>query len=82
MEIVAIALVPAWRVWLWLYESALTDAALSTAQGLLQHQASRTAKGLVLADLYSNWRCAHQNSNPKDLVDDMYRVLNATHCDV
>lgn len=64
------------------YESPMTDAAISTALGLLQHPASRTSKALVRADLYSNWRCARRGSNPRDLVDDMYHVLNAAYCDV
>jgi hypothetical protein len=64
------------------YETPLSDAAISTALGLLQHPASRTAKSLVRADLYSNWRCARRGSNPRDLVDDMYHVLNANYCDV
>jgi len=42
----------------------------------------RLARGLVRADLYYNWRCAHRNSNPKDLLDDMFHVLNAIYCDV
>jgi hypothetical protein len=32
--------------------------------------------------LYYNWRCANRGSNPKDLFDDMYHVLNAIYCDV
>ena len=64
------------------YGSSVTDAAISTAQGLIQHPASRTAKALVRADLYSNWRCAHRGSIPRDLMDDMYHVLNAAYCDV
>jgi hypothetical protein len=61
-----------------IFESPSTDAAL----GLLQHPASRIAKALVRADLYSNWRCAQRGSNPRDLIDDMYHVLNATYTDV
>ncbi|MGA9061987.1 MAG: hypothetical protein WB341_10015, partial [Terracidiphilus sp.] len=64
------------------YESPVRVAAISTAQGLIQHPASRTAKALVRADLYSNWRCARRGSNPRDLMDDMYHVLNAAYCDV
>jgi hypothetical protein len=65
-----------------IYESSDINAAISTAQGLLGHPASRIAKALVRADLYSNWRCAHRRSNKKDLVDDMYHVLNAAYCNV
>jgi hypothetical protein len=64
------------------FESSDTRAAITTAQGLLRHPASRIAKALVRADLYSNWRCAHRGSNKKDLVDDMYHVLNAAYCHV
>ena len=42
------------------YESSDIGVAISTAQGLLEHPASRVAKALVRADLYSNWRCAHR----------------------
>jgi hypothetical protein len=65
-----------------IYESSDIGAAISTAQGLLGQPASRIAKALVRADLYSNWRCAHRGSNKKDLVDDMYHVLNAAYCNV
>ena len=34
------------------------------------------------AEVYYNWRCAHRGSNPSDLLDDMYHVLNAAYCDV
>jgi rRNA-processing protein FCF1 len=54
----------------------------SSAPALLALPSYRVARGLVRADLYSNWRCAHRNSNPRDLVDDMYHVLNASYCDV
>jgi hypothetical protein len=64
------------------YESPMMDAAISTAQGLLQHPASRTAKALVRADLYLHWRCARRGSNPRDLPNDVYHVLNAAYCDV
>ncbi len=43
---------------------------------------NRMARGVVRADLYYNWRCANRNSNPSDLVDDMYHVLNSVYCDV
>jgi hypothetical protein len=65
-----------------IYESQDAYAAISTALGLLQHPASRMAKAVVRADLYSNWRCANRGSNPRDLIDDMYHVLNAAYCDV
>lgn len=42
----------------------------------------RVSKGLICADLYYNWRCAHRGSNPRDLTDDMYHVLNASYCDL
>lgn len=64
------------------FESTKEDAAYSTALELLQHPASRMAKALVRFDLYSAWRCAHRGSNPSDLLDDMYHVLNAAYCDV
>lgn len=32
--------------------------------------------------LFSNWRCANTDSVPRDLVDDMYHVLNASYCSI
>jgi hypothetical protein len=52
------------------------------ALGLLASPACRLSRALVRADLYYNWRCANRGSNPKDLFDDMYHVLNAIYCDV
>ena len=52
------------------------------ASGLLSFPARRMARGLILADLYYNWRCARRESNPKDLVDDVQHVLNSSYCDV
>jgi hypothetical protein len=36
---------------------------------------------VIRCDLYYNWRCANRGSIPKDLIDDMYHVLNAVYCD-
>jgi hypothetical protein len=52
------------------------------APELLALPANGASRGLVRADLYYNWRCAHRDSNPKDLLDDMYHVLESVHCDV
>lgn len=52
------------------------------APELLALPTNGAARGLVRADLYYNWRCAHRDSNPKDLLDDMYHVLESVHCDV
>ena len=64
------------------YPDAPRMEAAEHASALLSLPASRMARGLVRADLYYNWRCAHRDSNRKDLVDDMYHVLNSVHCDV
>jgi len=37
---------------------------------------------VIRSDLYYNWRCAHRESVPKDLIDDMYHVLNSVYCDI
>jgi hypothetical protein len=52
------------------------------ALALLRSPVGRAARALVRADLYYNWRCAHRNSNPPDLMDDMLHVLQAVYCDV
>lgn len=52
------------------------------ASALLSVPAKRFARGVVRADLYYNWRCAHRESVPKDVIDDIYHVLNSVYCDV
>lgn len=64
------------------YKSTDWEAAHSTARGLLEHSASRIAKAIVRADLFSAWRCARRGTSPRDLADDLYHVLNASYCDV
>jgi len=63
-----------------------SDAPLREARewavGLLTLPGCDLAKALVRADLYYNWRCARRGSNPRDLFDDIYHVLNAVYCDV
>jgi hypothetical protein len=64
------------------FPEALPQDARDWAAALLKSPNSRLSAALVRADLYYNWRCAHRGSNPKDLFDDMYHVLNAIYCDV
>jgi hypothetical protein len=52
------------------------------AQELLGLPMTRVAKGLVRADLYFNWRCAHMCSIKKDLQHDVHHVLSASYCDI
>lgn len=52
------------------------------ASALRVFPVGRMASGLIRADLYYNWRCAYRDSNPKDLIDDVYHVLNSVHCGV
>jgi hypothetical protein len=65
-----------------MYESLLEETAILNAHALLRIPPSRIAKGIVRADLYFNWRCANRGSNPKDLADDLYHVLNSSYCAV
>lgn len=66
-----------------MYDEGLTPReAVHLAAALLHEPEHRAAKGLVRADLYSNWRCAHRDSLRSDLIDDLYHVLNANYCDV
>lgn len=58
------------------------NQALEYAKALLHPLAKRFARGVVRSDLYYNWRCANRGSVPKDLIDDLYHVLNAVYCDV
>jgi hypothetical protein len=61
---------------------ASPEDAREWALGLLASPICRLSRALVRADLYYNWRCAKRGSNPSDLFDDMYHVLNAVYCDV
>ena len=65
-----------------MYADLPQDTAILNAQALLHILPSRIAKGIVRADLYFNWRCANRGSNPKDLADDLYHVLNSSYCTV
>ncbi len=58
------------------------ERAAELALILLAPPIKRFARGVVRADLYYNWPCANRDSVPKDLVDDMYHVLNAAYCGV
>jgi len=40
------------------------------------------SRAIIRCDLYYNWRCANRGSVPRDLMDDIYHVLNAVYCDV
>jgi hypothetical protein len=51
----------------------------SSALSFLSSAIANASKAVVRADLYSNWRCANRNSNPKDLLDDMLHVLQAVY---
>jgi hypothetical protein len=63
------------------FREASSEEADKWASGLLASPTYRLARALVRADLYYSWRCANRGSNPKDLYDDMYHVLNAIYCD-
>jgi hypothetical protein len=52
------------------------------AVALLRPPMMRFARGLVRADLYLHWRYAQFKALRKDLLDDVYHVLNASYCDV
>jgi hypothetical protein len=59
-----------------------TAIAIDLASNLLATPVKPFARGVVRADLYYNWRCANRDSVPKDLIDDMYHVLNSMYCDL
>jgi hypothetical protein len=63
-------------------EEANKRDAVEYAVALLNSPVGRFARGVVRADLYLSWRCAHRDSIPADLNDDLYHVLNAVYCDV
>jgi hypothetical protein len=58
------------------------DPTYDYALAVLLSPSGHIARGLVRADLYYNWRCAHGNSVPRDLMPDMLHVLQAIYCDV
>lgn len=65
-----------------MYEGLPHETAIRNAHALLHVAPARIGKGIVRSDLYFNWRCANRGSNPKDLVDDLYHVLNSGYCAV
>jgi hypothetical protein len=65
-----------------IYPDAPPSEVFRYAGALLANPRFRFARGVVRADLYYNWRCAHRGSNRPDLIDDMFHVLNATYCDI
>jgi hypothetical protein len=56
--------------------------AVLCAQELIGLPSVRVAKGLIRADLYFNWRCAHIGLIKRDLQQDMHHVLCSSYCDV
>lgn len=56
--------------------------AVLCAQELIGLPSARVAKGLIRADLYFNWRCAHIGVIKRDLQHDMHHVLSSSYCDV
>jgi hypothetical protein len=52
------------------------------AVGLFTLPIKRYARGLVRGDLYLHWRYSQFGALPKDLVHDVYHVLNASYCDM
>ncbi|HKN75650.1 MAG TPA: hypothetical protein VJW94_10770 [Candidatus Acidoferrum sp.] len=58
------------------------DEVTEYAIGLFDLPMKRYARGLVRADLYLHWRYAQFDALPKDLVDDVYHVLNSSYCDM
>jgi hypothetical protein len=59
-------------------ENAVTEYAV----GLFAPPMKRHARGLVRADLYLHWRYAQFGTLSKDLVDDVYHVLNSSYCEM
>ena len=57
------------------------DEASEYATALLSKQ-MRFSTAMIRCDLYYNWRCANRGSVPRDLIDDVYHVLNAVYCDL
>ncbi len=58
-----------------------TEELAEYSDALLADERHRVAHALVRAELYYHWRCAHRGSNPYDLLDDMYHVMNSAYCD-
>ena len=64
-----------------LFSEVPTVELFEYAQALIANS-SRTATAMLRADCYSNWRCTRPGSNRRDLLDDLYHLLNAVYCDV
>ena len=59
-------------------ENEVTEYAIA----LFELPMKRHARGLVRADLYLHWRYAQFGTLSKDLVDDVYHVLNSSYCEI
>jgi hypothetical protein len=82
----------------WMAQETQTDSAASTLHRwfvkkvkpvapeyiieLLRLPFPDASKGLVRANLYSNWHCAKYGVNRLDLIPDMLHVLQAIYCDL
>lgn len=64
------------------FSNAPIEEAIDWAEALQNSAIGRTARGLVRADLYYNWRCANRGSIKPDLYDDIFHVLNAIYADI
>lgn len=52
------------------------------AVALVAMPSMRYSRGVVRGSLYYNWRCANRDSVPKDVIDDIYHILNSVYCDI
>jgi hypothetical protein len=55
---------------------------LNAAAKLLSSRRYRVSRALARTDMYVNWRFAHHGSLPADLPDDLYHLVNGSHCDI
>jgi hypothetical protein len=62
------------------YDVSLIRAAQFAA--VLLSKKMRFSMAIIRCDLYYNWRCANRESVPRDVIDDIYHILNAVYCDV
>jgi hypothetical protein len=52
------------------------------ALALVALPSMRYSRAVVRGSLYYNWRCANRDSVPKDVIDDIYHILNSVYCDI
>ena|ERR1700758_3315942 len=73
---------PGWKALRQRFPEVPLNEVAEYAVVLVATPSMRYSRAVVRASLYYNWRCANRDSVPKDVIDDIYHVLNSVYCDI